>query len=197
MISSILLAAGKSSRMGSLKQLLDWGGEPLIRYQVHQLREAGVDEIIVVLGYHSDEIRREMRGLDVRTMLNPRYQFGRAGSLRVGAKAVAREADAVVIMNVDQPRDAAALRTLIEAHAANGNTVTRPAHEGKHGHPIVVSGALVPELLTADDATGGLHGVLDAHAAEIVDVESGAGCLLDLNTPGEYESARPPAPAGA
>ncbi|MYK25863.1 MAG: NTP transferase domain-containing protein, partial [Dehalococcoidia bacterium] len=50
MISSILLAAGMSTRMGQPKALLDWGGEPLICYQIRQLQEAGVDEVVVVLG---------------------------------------------------------------------------------------------------------------------------------------------------
>ena len=197
MISSIVLAAGMSTRMGTPKALLDWGGEPLLRYQVKQLQEGGVDEVVVVLGYRADEIHRQLRGLGCRVVLNPQYQLGRAGSLRMAAKAVDRDANAIVVANVDQPRPAALIRELLAAHAG-GALITRPAHEGRHGHPVVVSGALRGELLTASDEDGGLRGVLAAHADEILDlaVDDGA-CLLDLNTPEEYEAARAAlAPAG-
>ena len=188
MISSILLAAGMSTRMGEPKPLLDWGGEPLIRYQIEQLLQGGVDEVVVVLGHRGDDVHRKLHGLAYRAVLNPTFQLGRAGSLRMGAKAVAREASAIVILNVDQPRPASLIRALIEAHTAEA-TVTRPEHEGRHGHPVVVSSRLRAELLTADDADGGLHGVVAAHEDEIVDVPTDASCLLDLNTREEYEAA--------
>src|SRR5437660_3614492 len=101
MISSIVLAAGMSNRMGEPKALLDWGGEELVNWQVRQLKEAGVDEVIVVIGHMADPIRRRMKRADCRVMLNPRYQMGRAGSLRIGAKAVNRDTEAILIINVD------------------------------------------------------------------------------------------------
>jgi len=188
MISSIVLAAGMSTRMGQLKALLDWGGEPLVCYQVRQLREAGADEVIVVLGYRSDEIHRRMKTAECRVMLNPRFHTGRAGSLRIGAKASDRNADPIVVVNVDQPATAAVIRALLEAHAPEA-AATRPVHDGRHGHPIVVAGALRPELLEADEAERGLDGILKRHAGAVRDVPAGPECLLDLNTPGDYESA--------
>lgn len=188
MISSILLAAGMSTRMGEPKALLDWGGEPLICYQIRQLREAGADEVVVVLGYRADEIHRELHGLDYRSVLNPVYQLGRAGSLRAGAKAVSREATAIVVLNVDQPRPAELIRAVIEAHTPAASA-TRPVAGERHGHPVALSGRLRGELAVASDETEGLRGVLAAHADAIVDVPSDERCLLDLNTPGEYEAA--------
>ncbi|OAI44574.1 hypothetical protein AYO38_00325 [bacterium SCGC AG-212-C10] len=189
MISSILLAAGMSTRMGQPKALLDWGGEPLVAYQVRQLREAGVDEVIVVLGHRADDIFRKMKGLPCRTMLNPLFFQGRAGSLRIGAKAVNRDADAIVVMNVDQPRTAEFLRDLIAAHKA-GSAATRPAVDGKHGHPVVVAGALRTEMMAATDEAEGLNGVLKAHAGELADFPSDDRSFLDMNTPAEYEAAK-------
>ncbi len=188
MISSILLAAGMSTRMGQPKALLDWGGEPLICYQIRQLQEAGVDEVVVVLGYRADEIHRELHGLTYRSVLNPVYQLGRAGSLRAGAKAVNREASAIVILNVDQPRPAELIRSLLEAHTPAASA-TRPAHGDRHGHPVVLAGRLQGELVAATDDERGLRGVMEAHAGDIVDVPSDERCLLDLNTPDDYEAA--------
>ena len=189
MISSILLAAGMSTRMGEPKALLDWGGEPLICYQVRQLIEAGVDEVIVVLGYRADDISRQMRHLKCRIMINPRYHMGRATSLRIGAKAVNRDASAIVIENVDSPRSAEFLRALLAAHGTNG-VITRPVFDGRHGHPIVVNGNLREDLLRVEDETGGLHAVIEAHRADLLDMASDASCEVDFNTPEEYQAAR-------
>jgi molybdenum cofactor cytidylyltransferase len=188
MISSIVLAAGMSTRMGQPKALLDWGGEELVNWEVRQLKEAGVDEVIVVLGHQADAIRRRMRRADCRVMLNPRYQMGRAGSLRIGAKAVNRDSDTIIIMNVDQPRPAETLKALIAAHQPN-SLASRPAFNGKHGHPIVVSGRLRDELLDANDNDRGLDGILKAHSGEIADVAGDAACEIDFNTPDEYQAA--------
>jgi CTP:molybdopterin cytidylyltransferase MocA len=188
MISSIVLAAGFSSRMGEPKALLDWGGEELVNWQVRQLREAGVDEVIVVLGYQADPVRRRMRLADCRVMLNPRYQMGRAGSLRIGVKAVNRDADSIVIMNVDQPRSAATLKAILSAHQSS-SLVSRPTHDGHHGHPIVVSGRLREELLAAKEENHGLDGVLKTHPEEIVDIPSDESCAVEFNTPEEYQAA--------
>lgn len=178
-----------STRMGKPKALLDWGGEPLVNYQVAQLREAGCDEVIVVLGHKADDVSRQMKATNCRTMLNPRYQHGRAGSLRIGAKAVNRDADVILITDVDSPRPAAFLRTLLEGHRPE-SAITRPVHNGHRGHPIVVSGRLREELMNASDASEGLHGVLAAHANESAEVDAGELGDLGFNTPDEYLEAR-------
>jgi len=187
-ISGIILAAGMSTRMGRPKALLDWGGEPLVCYQVRQLQEAGCDEVIVVLGHKADNISREMRTMKCRTMLNPRYQHGRAGSLRIGAKAVNRDTDAILITDVDTPRPAVFLKALIDAHRPE-IAVTRPIHRGSRGHPIVVAGRLREELMAVTDEAEGLHAVLRAHATEVGEVDAGELLDLDFNTPEEYQAA--------
>lgn len=174
--------------MGEPKALLDWGGQPLIAYQVQQLKEAGVDEVIVVVGHHGDEIHRRIGQLPCRVMFNARYVQGRASSLRIGARAVNRDAEAIVIMNVDQPRPASHIRALLAAHTATF-AATRPHYNGHSGHPLVVSGALREELLHAVEEEGGLRAIIRAHAAEIQDIPSDALCQVDVNTPEEYRAA--------
>jgi molybdenum cofactor cytidylyltransferase len=188
MISSIVLAAGMSTRMGEPKALLDWGGQSLISYQVEQLRAGGVDEVIVVLGHRGDEIRRTLKDLPCRVMMNVRYYTGRAGSLRLGAKAVNRDAEAIVILNVDQPRPADRIRRLLEAHDPKF-AATRTSYEGHTGHPIVVSGWLRDELLQASDDADGLRGILRNHTSELNSIEGDAIYVLDMNTRAEYDEA--------
>lgn len=189
MISSIILAAGMSSRMGSLKPLLPWGDELLLAYEVNQLRAAGADEVIVVLGYRADDIHRKIGKLNCRVMLNPVFYQGRAGSIRIGAKAVNRDASAILIQNVDQPRTADFLRQLIAAHK-DGSAATLPTCDGRHGHPVMVAGRLRAEMMAASEESHGLDGVLKAHAGEIAETPFDDSCFVDLNTPEEYEAAR-------
>ncbi len=188
MISSILLAAGFSSRMGEPKATLKWGGQSLVSYQVHELRAAGCDEVIVVLGHRGDDIYRQMKGLPCRVMLNGIYHAGRAGSLRLGARAVNRDADAIVIMNVDQPRPADRIQRLIAAHDTK-YAATRASFEGHSGHPVIVSGWLRGELLHAMEESDGLRGILRGHGSEIQSIEGDALYVLDMNTPEEYGEA--------
>lgn len=189
MISSIVLAAGLSTRMGRPKALLDWGGQPLVAYHVQQLREAGADEVIVVLGHRADEIHRRMRDLPCRVMNNARYQMGRAGSLRIGAKAANRDADMILITSIDQPRTAEFLKRLIGAFNPERAGV-RPVHQGHHGHPIVLSGRLREELMGVTDESEGLMAVIRAHAAELDEIETDDMLAVDINTPEDYEAAR-------
>ena len=191
MLSSIVLAAGFSSRMGRPKALLNWGGDPLIAYHIRQLREAGADEVIVVLGHRGDEVQRGMRGLslDCRVMFNSRFQLGRASSLRIGAKAVSRDADAIVITSVDQPRPADFVRNLAVAYQPDRAGI-RPVHNGHHGHPIVLAGSLREELMAATEESDGLLAVVRAHETELDELPTNDDLLsLDINTPDDYQAA--------
>lgn len=178
-----------STRMGTLKPLLPWGNETLLSYEIRQLREAGLDEVIVVLGYRADDIHRKIGKMDCRVMLNPVFYQGRSGSIRIGAKAVNRDADAILIQSVDQPREAAFLRQLVASHKSEASA-TLPTCNGKHGHPIMVSGRLRSEMMSAAEETHGLDGVLKAHGGMIAEAPFDDSCFVDLNTPEDYEAAR-------
>jgi len=185
-ISAILLAAGESRRMGSPKPLLAWRGATLIEYQIAQLRKAGVGDVIAVLGHRSENILPLVTAAGARPVVNESYHEGRASSLRAGAAAI-EGAETVVVLSVDQPRPATITRRLLDQHASG---ITVPSHDGHRGHPVVLDGALLPELREADEATQGLRAVLGRHAAEVREVPfDAATVLLDLNTPEDYQRA--------
>jgi CTP:molybdopterin cytidylyltransferase MocA len=122
-------------------------------------------------------------------MINARYQMGRAGSLRIGAKAANRDADMILVTNIDQPRPAEFLKTLIQAFNPEHAGV-RPVHQGHHGHPVVLSGRLREELMNVADDSEGLLAVIRAHASQLDEVETDDLLALDINTPADYEAAR-------
>ena len=191
-VGAILLAAGESRRMGSPKPLLDWGGRTLIEYQIAQLQQAGAAEIVAILGHRADEVKQAAEQPGVRIVVNQRYAEGRASSLRAGAAAIDAAADdAVVVAGVDQPRPAGVIRRLVQELAASGNRIVVPVHGGRRGHPVVVAGALLPELREVSEESQGLRAVLARHEADILEVPFDSTLvLLDINTLEEYEAAK-------
>jgi molybdenum cofactor cytidylyltransferase len=174
--------------MGRLKQLLDWKGMPLIAWQVKQLQLAGAEDIVVVLGHAAEEIRPSVPG-GVRITVNHAYKEGRATSLRCGAEALSA-ADAVLILNVDQPRPAWISRLVLDHWRETHAAIVSPRFAGRGGHPIVVDGSLLEELRQVDEETLGLRAVTIRHAADSVEVAIANGAPnVDVNTPGEYEAA--------
>ncbi|HEY5626090.1 MAG TPA: nucleotidyltransferase family protein [Dehalococcoidia bacterium] len=185
-VAAILLAAGESRRMGVAKPLLAWRGATLIEYQIAQLHEAGVDDVIAVLGHRAEEILPPVTASGARGVVNENYREGRASSLRAGA-AEAEGAETIVVISVDQPRPAAVTRRLLAEHTSG---ITVPSHGGRRGHPVVLDGALLPELREVSEATLGLRAIITRHAAEVREVPfDSPGVLVDLNTPEDYERA--------
>ena len=188
--AAILLAAGASSRMGSPKALLDWGGRPLVAAQVAALAAAGCDPVIVVLGSQAGAVRRALpRG--ARWTINGAWREGRAGSIRAGARAAPRHAERVVVASVDQPCSASAVRALVEALGANREArIAVPRHGGRNGHPPVFDAALLPELRRASERGEGLREARRRWRERTIFVEvEDAGVLLNLNTAEDYRRA--------
>ncbi len=188
-IAAILLAGGESTRMGRLKQLLPWDGEPLVAWQVDQLRQADAEAVVVVLGHAAKEIQPSVPS-GAQVAVNDAYKEGRATSLRCGAEATPDDAEAVLILSVDQPRPAWLSRRLIEHWRTTRALVVSPHFSQGYGHPILVDGSLLPELRSVDDETLGLRAVIDRHVAKAMSLPvENDGLNVDLNTPKDYEAA--------
>jgi CTP:molybdopterin cytidylyltransferase MocA len=179
--------------MGRPKALLPWGGTTLIEYQVRELLAARC-EVVVVLGHAADELRPHVPP-EAHAVVNEAYREGRASSLRAGAAALPDDADTIVVLSVDQPRPREVIKSLIAAHRAGDEfksqaVITRPVFEGRHGHPLVLSGALLPELRAASEGAEGLRGVVSAHRDAVCEVAVDSPVvLLDLNTEDDYQRA--------
>lgn len=189
---AILLAAGESTRMGRLKALLPWRGQTLLEHQASVLCEGGADRVVVVLGHRAEELRPLLQGEErVSWTLNPDYRQGKTTSIKVGLSALDCAAlDVILLLNVDQPRDAADVARVLEVHRAHGYAITVPEYQGKGGHPIALSAALLPELLEIDEETQGIKAVVLRHSESVNRTPlDNPGILLDLNTPEQYQAA--------
>ena len=115
-VSAVLTAAGESTRMGQPKPLLAWRGVTLIEYQVDSLSQAGVSQIVVVLGHESEAVARSVDRRSAECVVNEHYRMGRSGSIKVGLAAVDVDADTVLFLGVDQPRTPDLIARVLEAH---------------------------------------------------------------------------------
>ena len=176
--------------MGKAKSLLPWNGEPLVAYQVRQLRAAGVADVVVVVGHEAARVRPVAEAAGGRVVENPAYRAGRAGSVRAGAAALPDDTRAVVTLNVDQPRTATLVGRILAAHLAADAAITTPEQGGRRGHPVIFAGSLLGELRAVSEESEGLRAVVRRHAGrrQIVPVDDPA-IHLEFNTPDEYATA--------
>lgn len=178
--------------MGTPKPLLDWNGQTLIEYQISQLRQPPVADLVVVLGHRAELIRPIAEAAGARVVINEMYQRkGRAGSLRIGAAAIADDARAILVLHVDQPRPHFVIEKLVETHCNNENLISIPTFEGKRGHPALLDGWLLPDLRNVRERTQGMRALIDRYGASVVEVPFDSDVvLLDINSRDEYERAR-------
>ena len=190
-VAAVVLAAGKSSRMGANKLLADFGGQPMIRRTVAAMRQAA-DETIVVTGRDADDVRAALEGLPVRFVHNPHFAEGLSTSLRAGIEALSPDTDAAVIALGDMPLvTAEAVRRLIAAYSpAEHRSLIVPVFKGERGNPVLW-GRQHFDALKQLSGDKGARALFDQYADEIVEVAMADGAVLtDADTPEALERLR-------
>jgi molybdenum cofactor cytidylyltransferase len=182
-ISGIVLAAGTGSRFGGTKQLVSIDGVPLVLHAVAALRDAGLDEIVVVTGHDADAVEAVLPG-GVRAVRNPAYREGQATSLAVGLHALDPETEAAVVLMADQPgvtaRDVTAL---VDGFRSSRGRIVRLRYVDGPG-PSLLSREIHAEA-------GHLHGdagarvLMASHPEWVVDVPVDRPVPRDIDLPGD------------
>jgi molybdenum cofactor cytidylyltransferase len=190
-IAGVVLAAGRSVRMGSPKALLDFRGQPFVVRILEAFEALDLKARVVVVGPDASRIRPVLAGHDCLVVENPDVEGGPIASLRcaLAALASARPA-AILVWPIDLPHvRIATVERLIEAYRRSPAPAVVPVFGNRRGHPVIWDAAVFGELESGEAATrAGARAVLHAHAAEVVSVvvEDPAVCD-DLNTPEDYE----------
>jgi molybdenum cofactor cytidylyltransferase len=192
MVAVIILAAGRSTRMGRSKPLLPHGHASGLTFVAHLIdvsRAAGLVRIIVVGRPEDEALDAEVSGRGARFVENPAAESGQLSSLQAGLSALQGDPDleAVMVMPVDVPLvSAAVVKRLLEAAGASSALILRAAHAGRHGHPVIFRRSVFDELHAADPALGAKAVVrADPTRVEDVDVQD-PGVALDVDTPEDY-----------
>ena len=194
-VPGVILAGGRSSRMGRPKALLPVDErDTFVSRLVRTLRAAGVAEVVVVAAADGpvDAIRAALAGVDPppRLQLNPDASRGQLSSLLTGLEAVDRPGvDALLMTLVDVPLvGVSTVRALLAAHARSRAPIVRPvrAADAAHGHPVLFDRSVFAALRGADPRTGAKP-VVRARAAEIENVPvDDPGAFGDIDTPADY-----------
>lgn len=178
--------------MGRPKALLPIGPERETFFDrvTRTLLEAGIEDVIVVVGADAAAIREGVRPRSgVRIIDNPDFEEGQLTSLLAGLRAIdAGRATAALVTLIDVPLvSAVTVRTLIAAQREYRPPIVRPVSNGRHGHPVIFGRALFGELERADPAQGAKP-IVRAHAAEMIEVPiDDEGAFTDIDTREDYE----------
>ncbi len=189
-ITSILLAAGISSRMGSVKALLPWENKTLIEWQIEKIQESGIEEIIVVLGSNAEEIQNRIKNLEISIVLNPDYEKGKTTTIKKGLAGVKNPESDIMLLAVDQPRHGWILKKVIDNHIRNKSLISCPIYKGSKGHPIIFQNKLRKELFEIEEKFQGIRKITTKYTDSVNTIEVESGTVnIDINTPEEYQEA--------
>ena len=166
--AAVLLAAGSGSRMGlKPKSLLELNGEPLIRHSARQLVDAGVSQLVVVMGHYAADIEAPLQGLPVHKVYNPDPDQGLVSSQRLGLQALSDNTDTVIMSLADQPLVTTQdIETLLKAFAESTQDMVFPFVNGQPGNPVLLSARARVEILAGDSGFG-CKEWRQSHAAQV------------------------------
>jgi molybdenum cofactor cytidylyltransferase len=192
-IAAVVLAAGRSTRMGAINKLIaEIGGKPLVRIAAEQALASQAKPVIVVTGHEHERVEAALAGLPVRFVHNPDYADGLGTSLKAGIAAVPADADGAIVCLGDMPQvDAKLIDKLIAAFdPESGALAVVPTIDGRRGNPVVWSRRFFHDLMTISGDIGARH-LIGSYAEAVVEVPvAGAAAFTDVDTPDALDSVK-------
>jgi molybdenum cofactor cytidylyltransferase len=184
-IAAVVLAAGRSTRMGGPNKLLaELGGKTLVRIAAEQALASRARPVIVVTGHQRERVEQALAGLAVQLVHNPDYADGLATSLKTGIAAVPADADGAVVCLGDMPQVSSEMidKLIAAFDPARGALIVVPTIDGKRGNPVLWSRRFFPELATIEGDIGARH-LIAGYGEAVTEVPADPGALVDVDTP--------------
>lgn len=192
-VAAIVLAAGRSTRMGGPNKLLaEIRGKPLARIAVEAALASRARPVLVVTGHEHERVEAALTGLPVECVHNPEFAEGLATSLKAGLSALAANVDGAVICLADMPQvDAALIDRLIGAFDPDkGALIVVPTIDGKRGNPVLWSRRFFPDLMKLEGDVGARH-LIGRYTEAVTEVPvAGRAAFVDVDTPDALMAAR-------
>jgi len=182
----VVLAAGRSSRMGANKLLLKLGDKTVMEHILDRL--AGY-RTVVVTGHRPKEITEIAARYGVKTVHNPDYEKGMTTSFQSGLKAIDSDAAFMVLGDTFGFSEALLKRMEDELRSHPGALLVSPVYKGKRGHSVLVRRPLFKDFLDLGPGET-MRDVVDRHEDKHRYVEGDAWTVTDLDTPEDYEAAK-------
>ena len=190
-IHAVLLAAGRSERMGrNNKLLLNVDGIPLVRKSAISIINSNVTSMTVVTGFDENKIVNALSGLNVNFVKNINFREGLSSSLKAGLANITPTPSAVIICLADMPKiQPEHINQLIENFdPLKGWEICIPTNNGKRGNPVLIGSRFFPYIFETSGDFGAKQ-VMKQHSDKIVEVEIGTSDIhFDIDTQDEYEN---------
>jgi molybdenum cofactor cytidylyltransferase len=185
-VAGIVLAAGRSSRMGPNNKLLELvEGKPIIARVVEAAIASGAEPVIVVTGLERDRIEAALHGLGATFAHNPDFDEGMSGSIKAGLKILTKDCDGALILLGDMPEvEERDLKALIAAFADQGaEAICVPARAGRRGNPVLWGATYFPEMMQLRGDVGAKE-LIAEHRSHVIEVPVRSdGIFADVDTP--------------
>jgi molybdenum cofactor cytidylyltransferase len=192
-VAAIVLAAGRSTRMGGPNKLLaGLGGRPLVRIAVEEALASSARPVVVVTGHQREAVEAALADLPVRFVHNPDFAEGLSTSLKAGIAAVPDDVDGTVVCLGDMPQVGAALIDRLAAafDPDHGALIVVPTSGGKRGNPVLWARRFFPDLAAIEGDVGARH-LLAGFRDAVVEVPVGnSAALVDVDTPEALSALR-------
>ena len=194
-IHAVLLAAGRSERMGrNNKLLLNVDGIPLVRKSAINILNSNVTSMTVVTGFDENKIVNALSGLNVNFVKNINFREGLSSSLKAGLANITPTPSAVIICLADMPKiQPEHINQLIENFdPLKGWEICIPTNNGKRGNPVLIGSRFFPYIFETSGDFGAKQ-VMKQHSDKIMEVEIGTSDIhFDIDTQDEYENFTTP-----
>ena len=165
-VAALILAAGQSRRMGAFKPLLPFGDQTVVEFCITNLRTAGINQIVVVVGHRADEIEKRLQSANVSFALNSDPHSEMSVSIARGVEQVGKDAKALLIALVDHPAVPTDTIKQIIDEWKRGAPLVQPEYNGRGGHPVLIDLKYREDLLHLDPQKG-LRVIFDAHRDKV------------------------------
>lgn len=185
-VAAVVLAAGRSSRMGALKPLLPFAGVSVIEHVVATLQAAGIAQVHVVVGHRGGDVARVVECSGAIVVDNPDHELGMYSSVRAGVASLPETVAGTLLLPVDVPLvRPETLARIADAGLARA-AIVHPTFRGERGHPPFLPRTLFAEIRSGT-GEGGLRALLDRHDTEAGEIAVfDRACLLDMDHPADY-----------
>jgi molybdenum cofactor cytidylyltransferase len=186
MIAAIVLAAGKSERMGRPKALLSLHGRTFLENILEAISRASIGQTVVVVGHHRDEIASRVPAAG-KVVFNADYEKGMITSFQAGIRALPREVSGALLFLVDHPVIDPDIIGSLTARCAPDRIIV-PVFNGRRGHPVLFGSQILQEIV-ALSSDQGANIVVRKDSRRIVEVPvKSAGILVDVDTPEDFQN---------
>ncbi len=187
-VAAVVLAAGKSSRMGRNKLLLEVEGRTILDRILDAIKASAVDEAVVVLGHDPGSIRPIVEAHGVSTVLNPEHEKGMTSSFQAGLREVTADA-AFLVLGDQLGLEPALLDEMVDLMVSDpGALIISPVHDGRRGHPVLFRRSLFYEILSLGEGET-MKDIVLRHEEDHKSVRGSMWCTMDIDTPEDFERA--------